>query len=96
MSFNGNSAGKTCGSCKFGQIVPQELGKLTCFGAPPTPVVIAAGRDQLGRTSMQIELIRPQVSVNERACALHEQRIHIELGRLGVASLATDSDEATT
>lgn len=70
----------TCGQCKFGKPVPNELGKRFCFGAPPAPIAMPVRQP----TGMQIgvQMIRPVVDVKEEACSLFQQRI--------IASAAVD------
>jgi hypothetical protein len=62
---------KTCGTCEHGVYLDRE--HVECYGGPPTPILVAAGKDPLGRPVMQCELIRPRIAAKARGCSLHVQ-----------------------
>lgn len=67
---------KTCDSCRHAEPGPGP-DKITCFGGPPQCLLVAAREDQFGRLQMKLEMVRPQIALGTRACALHESKIRI-------------------
>jgi len=61
---------KRCGNCHFGKIIPNDLSKRICWGAPPT--VIAVG--MVGPGQIKTQMVRPVVEVHEEACALYRSK----------------------
>jgi hypothetical protein len=59
---------KRCGSCKYAKIMPQDVTKRICWGAPPSATIVPGPG---GRPAQQ--MIRPIVSISDDACALYEQ-----------------------
>jgi hypothetical protein len=60
---------KRCGTCRFARIVPQDLTRRVCGGAPPTPTQVSMSG---GKVTFQF--VRPIVGVSDDACALHQGR----------------------
>lgn len=60
---------KTCGTCAFSRPLPHDLLQVICGGVPPTPC-IAGGQQTVAGVQFHIELLRPQMSRAEPACAL--------------------------
>lgn len=58
----------TCGNCKYAKRL--DLQMIECHGVPPTPVVMGATQGAFGKVSLNIELMRARLSVNELPCAL--------------------------
>jgi hypothetical protein len=75
---------KRCGGCHFGKIIPQDLTKRMCIGAPPT--VIAIQTRQPGQ--VQTMMAHPVVSVSDDACALHRDKNAVDLKNDGDAMKA--------
>jgi hypothetical protein len=65
----------TCGTCKHGHLVDGQLTKRTCFGAPPTPILVGAAPGPGGGVAMRLELVRPVVNASDPGCAVHASRI---------------------
>lgn len=58
---------KTCGTC--GHAKPCPDGRIDCYGAPPTPVLLGSRPARLGMgVELQIEVVRPHLEKNIRAC----------------------------
>lgn len=75
---------ETCGNCKHGQRA--DLNVVECYGVPPTPVATAQGRDMAGQTQVAIQLLRPRLPANERACSLwsfRQQILDLSASRVG-------------
>ena len=53
---------------------PQNAAQVVCHGAPPTPVVLGAQHDTLGRMQFQIKTMYPIVYRVNRACAVHKAK----------------------
>jgi len=66
---------KRCGNCHFGKIIPNDLSKRICWGAPPT--VIAVG--MVGPGQIKTQMVRPVVEVHEEACALYRGRDQVDI-----------------
>lgn len=75
-----------CGHCPYGKIIPQDVTKRMCHGAPPSAFQIPA---QGGRMSLQ--MTRPIVGATDEACALI--RCVQMLETLGMHILGPVSDE---
>jgi hypothetical protein len=59
-----------CGTCRFTEAVKEDLTAVTCYGAPPTPMMVPVMTPQ--GPQMQIQLLRPGLKRAERACALYQ------------------------
>ena len=59
---------KTCGTCAHGAIIPNDLTKRVCHGAPPQIVVLPGARGP------SLATMWPNVAVTEEACGLHKER----------------------
>ena len=68
---------KKCGGCAYGKLVPQDMTKRFCNGLPPAPVAVP-GRDQSGKTGIQIQMVRPVVGATDDGCALWAKHTSIE------------------
>lgn len=73
----------TCGNCHFTKAV--SLGVVECWGLPPTPVVMGGKPNLAGQVELQIELLRPQMSTQSPACALHRMKAAPGMPGLGGA-----------
>ena len=62
---------KTCGQCHYGKLVPQDITRRVCWGAPPQVAVTPKG----------IMAVRPPVGANDEACALYVARQVVEMSR---------------
>jgi len=60
---------KRCGSCHFGKIIPQDITRRICYGAPPNAFPVSGPKGQ-----MTVQMIRPVVTVSEDACALYQAK----------------------
>lgn len=58
----------TCGTCKFGRLVPEDIRVRECRGVPPTPAI--AGMTAEGPAVM---LLRARLPSTEDACALYKR-----------------------
>ena len=58
---------KRCGTCRFGQVVPQDISKRLCYGAPPSAIQMPAPSGQ-----MTLRMARPVVGVSDMACSLYQ------------------------
>jgi hypothetical protein len=58
-----------CGNCKFAKVIPQDLSKRVCGGAPPTPMVVPSPQ------GMTMQMTRPVVEATMPACALYKERV---------------------
>jgi hypothetical protein len=67
---------KRCGTCHFGKIIPQDITKRVCWGAPPTAIQMPAPRGQ-----MMTQMTRPVVSVSDDACALYQEKDAMDKAR---------------
>lgn len=63
---------RTCGGCDHALFIDAK--NIECYGAPPTPVLIGAGKDMVGRAQLQCELLRPRLKKEARACGLWRAR----------------------
>lgn len=59
-----------CGTCQHTALVPNNVAMIECYGAPPTPVVLGGQPDALGRMQLNIDVLRPLLNRNTRACAI--------------------------
>ena len=59
---------KRCGNCEHAKRL--DLQFIQCFGVPPTPVVIGGTQGVFGKVELNIEVMRPRLSVNEKPCGL--------------------------
>jgi hypothetical protein len=58
---------RRCGNCGFGKMMPQDLTRRICWGAPPTPMQTVLPNGQ-----KTVAMVRPIVAVTDDACALHQ------------------------
>ena len=65
---------KTCGSCKFGHMMLEDVNKVQCRGRPPQ-MILTGVRQGPGGIAMQIENLYPTLPRNWAACGLHQPRI---------------------
>lgn len=67
---------RNCGNCTYSDPIKGPIAhpSVECFGVPPTPVVIGM-KQGLGGPEAAIELLRPRLQANARACALWVQKI---------------------
>lgn len=63
-----------CSTCVYAQEFKPD-GSAECFGHPPTPMIIGAGQDPLGRPSIQLETFVPRVKRDRPACALYQRKL---------------------
>ena len=61
-----------CGSCKFAHNLKSNM--LDCYGLPPTPHVLGASQDALGRQQFHIEAMSPKVNHDRSACTLYDRK----------------------
>lgn len=54
----------TCGTCKFTQLMPQDVSQVICGGVPPSPIGTPTG----------IVWARPAMARSERACGLFQPK----------------------
>lgn len=59
----------TCGNCKFSRIIPADISKRLCVGAPPHVMATPKG----------FVNVRPVVLAKDDACALHQRRVGQDL-----------------
>jgi len=59
----------TCGQCKFGKFLAQDVTKRQCWGMPPQVVIAPAAGGKVGAT-----FVRPIVGAGDEECALFELR----------------------
>jgi hypothetical protein len=58
-----------CGTCIWAKLMPQDLTKRICWGAPPTCIPVSTPG---GKPSVQ--MLRPIVSVTDDQCALYREK----------------------
>lgn len=69
------AASPTCGACFFGRPFREGMSiapvanAVECWGAPPTPQIIAGANG-----AASIALLRPRLNKSEPACALYAKR----------------------
>lgn len=63
-----------CGTCRFAEAIKNDLASITCYGTPPTPVMmpVRVATPEGIKLDMQIQLLRPGLLRTERACALYQ------------------------
>jgi len=84
---------KSCGGCAFGdplKTAPIAQPAVECCGVPPTPVVIGMKQGFTGPEAV-IELLRPRMAMNARACALWAPKIEFIAPILSRAPNKTDA-----
>lgn len=59
----------TCGTCKFAQLVTENVTMVDCYGAPPTPLFAPTTTG-----GMQLVLMRPRMPRTEGACGQHKPK----------------------
>lgn len=59
---------RRCGNCEHASRI--DIQTIKCYGAPPVPVVIGGSQGAFGKVNLNVELMRPQLSVNEKPCGL--------------------------
>jgi hypothetical protein len=64
----------TCGSCQFAQILPGDGKMVMCGGVPPTPVPMGVRQNLAMKNEIVCQMMRPQMSMSERGCALYKPR----------------------
>jgi hypothetical protein len=69
----------TCGNCRYGAIIPEQLGVVECNGVPPTPVMVAVGQNLAGQQQMSIQLFRARLDMRQASCALWAAKEAAEL-----------------
>ncbi len=63
---------KHCGTCKFAEPIPNNLQFISCYGAPPVPVMTPVQTPQ--GVQMQMQNLRPGLARSEHACSLHQDK----------------------
>jgi hypothetical protein len=61
-----------CGTCRFTEPVKEDLTAVTCFGTPPSPIMVPVMTPQ--GPQMQMQLLRPGMKRSEKACSLYQQQ----------------------
>ena len=64
---------ETCGTCEWGDIVPEDMKLRMCTAMPPVPVVLGA-RQTVAGPQPYIESMRPGVPASLKACSLHKRK----------------------
>lgn len=59
-----------CGTCRFTEPLKEDLTAITCYGVPPTPLMVPVMTPN--GPQMQLQLMRPGIKRSERACALYQ------------------------
>ena len=65
---------RTCGGCEYAEPT-QDLSVVVCHGVPPTPCVVGAQQDALGRAHFNLEMMVPRVPRALKGCALWSRRL---------------------
>lgn len=60
-----------CGTCRFFGAEVDKNRMAFCYGVPPTPMLLGATPDALGRPQLHLEAITPKVKDDRPACHLH-------------------------
>jgi hypothetical protein len=61
-----------CGTCVFAQAFKSNMAD--CHGRPPTPMVVGASQDALGRPILTVENLVPRVTQDRPACSLYKRK----------------------
>lgn len=61
-----------CGTCRYTEPVKEDLTAITCYGVPPTPLMVPVMTSN--GPQMQLQLMRPGLKRSERACALYQSQ----------------------
>lgn len=63
-----------CGTCRFAEAIKDDLKSVTCYGVPPSPVLmpVQVMTPQGMKMDMQVQLLRPGLARSEHACALYQ------------------------
>ena len=65
---------KTCATCKYAVRENKDLNIITCYGTPPTPVVLGVMQTPMG-PQVNVECVRPNLPKTTRSCGRYEFRI---------------------
>jgi len=68
---------RQCGVCASFVPKPEDLTTGTCYGLPPTPVLMPVQQGAV--TGMGVQLLRPAVPRVERACSLWQAKVIAQL-----------------
>lgn len=67
------STAPTCGSCRYGRLVKEDLKQVECGGVPPIPAVMG-----MGQAGPVIAVLRPRLPRTEPGCALHKPAVALQ------------------
>jgi hypothetical protein len=67
----------TCGTCKHWELIEGNLqGQGTCYGVPPTPILIVT-RNALGQMEQAVKGCRAPMLRTDRACGLYATKLEM-------------------